>query len=116
MLVRSGCFNPCDCEIRPQPANASQRPGGISKQYEKKFGRFGAAVVESNMQVMEQAYADPLGGVIGALGILLALHNRQRTGEGPLVDYAQLEGLVQLLGPAFYDYIENGRVAGPSSP
>jgi benzylsuccinate CoA-transferase BbsF subunit len=68
---------------------------------------------KDHMQVMEQAYADPLGGVIGALGILLALHHRERTGEGQLVDYAQLEGLVQLLGPAFFDYIENGRVAGP---
>ena len=28
----------------------------IRKQYEKKFGRFGDAVVESNMQVMEQGF------------------------------------------------------------
>ncbi|MFP6895399.1 MAG: 2-oxoacid:acceptor oxidoreductase family protein [Roseibacillus sp.] len=28
----------------------------IRKQYEKKFGRFGEAVVESNMQVMEQGF------------------------------------------------------------
>src|SRR5678815_4796272 len=29
----------------------------VKKQYEKKFGRFGEAVVTSNMQVMEQGFS-----------------------------------------------------------
>jgi crotonobetainyl-CoA:carnitine CoA-transferase CaiB-like acyl-CoA transferase len=65
------------------------------------------------MQAMENAYSDPLGGVIGALGVLLALHCRERTGRGQHIDYSQLEGIIQLVGPAFIDYLLNGRIAGP---
>jgi benzylsuccinate CoA-transferase BbsF subunit len=65
------------------------------------------------LQAMENAYADPLGGVIGALAILLALHHRDRTGRGQHIDYAQLEGTMQLVGPMFLDHTINGRVAGP---
>jgi len=68
---------------------------------------------DGELQPMENAYSDPLGGVIGALGVLLALHHRQRSGEGQHVDHSQLEGLTQLVGPAFFDYVLNGRIAGP---
>ena len=62
---------------------------------------------------MENAYADPLGGVVGAFAVLLALHHRQRTGRGQQVDFSQQEGIMQMIGPAFMDYVMNGRVAGP---
>jgi len=62
---------------------------------------------------MENAFADPLGGVIGAYAVLLGLHHRARTGEGQLIDFSQQEGVMQLIGPAFMDYVMNGRVAGP---
>ena len=62
---------------------------------------------------MENAFADPLGGVIGAFAALLGLHHRQRTGAGQHVDFSQQEGVMQLVGPAFMDFFMNGRVAGP---
>ncbi len=62
---------------------------------------------------MENAFADPLGGVIGALGALVALAHRARSGEGQHVDFSQQEGVVQMIAPAFMDYVMNGRVAGP---
>jgi benzylsuccinate CoA-transferase BbsF subunit len=62
---------------------------------------------------VENAFADPLGAVIGALGVILALHHRDRTGRGQHVDYSQQEGVMQLVAPAFMDYVLNGRVAGP---
>ncbi|MEZ5532734.1 MAG: CoA transferase [Steroidobacteraceae bacterium] len=62
---------------------------------------------------MENAYADPLGGIIGALAVMLALHHRRRTGRGQLVDFSQQEGILQLIGPAFMDYVMNQRVAAP---
>jgi benzylsuccinate CoA-transferase BbsF subunit len=68
---------------------------------------------DGTLAAMENAFADPLGGVIGALGILLALEHRARTGKGQHVDYAQLEGTLQLVGPAWMDFALNGRVAGP---
>jgi benzylsuccinate CoA-transferase BbsF subunit len=62
---------------------------------------------------MENAFADPLGGIIGALASLFALHHRDRTGRGQYVDYSQQEGVMQMIAPAFMDYTMNGRVAGP---
>jgi benzylsuccinate CoA-transferase BbsF subunit len=62
---------------------------------------------------MENAFADPLGGVIGALAVLLALQFRERTGTGQHVDFSQQEAVAQMIAPAFMDYVMNGRVAGP---
>lgn len=62
---------------------------------------------------MENAFADPLGGIIGAFAVLLALNARERTGKGQHVDCSQQEGMAQLIAPAFMDYVLNGRVAGP---
>ena len=64
---------------------------------------------------MENAYADPLGGIIGALAAVLALNYRKRNGKGQHIDFSQQEGVMQLMGPAFMDLAFNGRVAGPRS-
>ncbi len=61
----------------------------------------------------ENAFADPLGGVIAAFGVIVALSYRDRTGKGQHIDYSQQEGVMQMVGPAFMDYFMNGRVAGP---
>jgi benzylsuccinate CoA-transferase BbsF subunit len=61
----------------------------------------------------ENAFADPLGGVVGAFGALVALHHRRRTGRGQHVDFSQQEGVMQMTGPALMDYFMNGRVAAP---
>ncbi len=62
---------------------------------------------------MENAFADPLGGIIGACAALLALFYRSRSGKGQHVDASQQEGLLQMIAPAYMDYVLNGRVAGP---
>ncbi len=64
---------------------------------------------------MENAYADPLGGIIGAFAAVLALNYRKRNGKGQHIDFSQQEGVMQLMGPAFMDLAFNGRVAGPRS-
>jgi benzylsuccinate CoA-transferase BbsF subunit len=68
---------------------------------------------DGRLQAMENAYADPLGGVIGALAILVALASRSRTGRGQHLDHSQLEGVLQLVGPHFLAQVLNGRTAGP---
>jgi benzylsuccinate CoA-transferase BbsF subunit len=43
-------------------------------------------------------YGDPVGGMYGALAILMALEERERTGRGQRLELSQLEGLVSLIG------------------
>ncbi|MBW2445950.1 MAG: CoA transferase [Deltaproteobacteria bacterium] len=62
---------------------------------------------------VENAFADPYNGIMGAFAALTALRRRDRTGQGQHVDYSQQEAVMQMVGPAFMDYEMNGRVAGP---
>lgn len=63
----------------------------------------------------ENAYADPYNGVMGTFAVLLALMQRNRTGHGTHIDYSQMEGVMQMAGPAAMDYFLNGRVAGTAA-
>jgi benzylsuccinate CoA-transferase BbsF subunit len=62
---------------------------------------------------VENAFSDPFNGVFGAFAVLSALRHRDRTGKGQHVDYSQQEAVMQMVGPAFMDYVLNGRIAGP---
>jgi len=62
---------------------------------------------------VENAFSDPYNGIMGAFAILVALQHRERTGVGQHVDYSQQEAVMQMVGPAYMDYVLNGRVAGP---
>ncbi|MEX0799932.1 MAG: CoA transferase [Dehalococcoidia bacterium] len=60
---------------------------------------------------VENAFSDPLNGIMGAFAVLVALQYRKRTGKGQHIDFSQQEGVMQMVGPAFMDYVMNGRVA-----
>jgi benzylsuccinate CoA-transferase BbsF subunit len=62
---------------------------------------------------VENAFSDPYNGILGAFAIVTALNYRERTGKGQHIDYSQQEAVMQMVGPAFMDYVLNGRVAGP---
>lgn len=62
---------------------------------------------------VENAYSDPYNGILGAFAIVAALHYRDRSGEGQHIDYSQQEAIMQMVGPAYMDYVLNGRIAGP---
>lgn len=64
---------------------------------------------------MENAFSDPYNGIMGAFAIVVALRHRRRTGRGQHIDCSQQEVVAQLVGPAYVDYVMNGRVAGPMS-
>jgi crotonobetainyl-CoA:carnitine CoA-transferase CaiB-like acyl-CoA transferase len=49
------------------------------------------------------SYPDYVAALHGAVAVLAALDHRDRTGEGQLVEVAQLEAAVGILGPAFLD-------------
>lgn len=58
---------------------------------------------------VENAFSDPYNGIMGAFAVLVALTYRDRTGAGQHIDYSQQESIMQLTGPAFMDYVMNGR-------
>jgi benzylsuccinate CoA-transferase BbsF subunit len=62
---------------------------------------------------VENAFSDPFNGILGAFAVLVALRHRDRTGTGQHIDYSQQEAVMQMVGPAFMDYVMNGRCAGP---
>ena len=55
-------------------------------------------------------YGDPTGGVFGATAVLTALHHRQRSGEGQLIDLSQREAFISILPDSIFEYTMNGRV------
>jgi benzylsuccinate CoA-transferase BbsF subunit len=49
------------------------------------------------------SYSDLAGGNLGALAVLAALWHRRRTGNGQLVDLAQVEAVASLIGPVLLE-------------
>ncbi len=68
---------------------------------------------EGDIVPVENAFSDPYNGIFGAFAILTALAHRNRTGQGQQIDFSQQEAVMQMVGPAFSDYVLNERVAGP---
>ncbi len=62
---------------------------------------------------MPLAYGDPIGGLTGAFAVMAALHHRERTGQGQLIDFAQLESFTPLSAEVLMDFAMNGRVHQP---
>jgi crotonobetainyl-CoA:carnitine CoA-transferase CaiB-like acyl-CoA transferase len=60
------------------------------------------------------ALNDMAAGGLAALSVLAALEARERTGEGQLVDIAQLEVGAYMVGAAVMDELSNGREAVPT--
>jgi crotonobetainyl-CoA:carnitine CoA-transferase CaiB-like acyl-CoA transferase len=55
--------------------------------------------------------ADYTAGWVGALGVVLALHERNRSGLGQLVDLALYEPILSMLPEIVSDFVNHGRVA-----
>ncbi len=55
------------------------------------------------------SYMDHTAGYYGAIAIMMALHHRNKTGEGQHIDMSQVEAGMVLTGPAVLDYTVNGR-------
>ena len=55
-------------------------------------------------------HTDEVAGVSAALGVLMALYYRNRTGQGQFIDMSQAETFIPHLGQAIMDYVMNGRI------
>ena len=58
-------------------------------------------------------YPDPISGYVMAVGVMAALHHRDRTGEPQRVDLAMMEALTTVCGDALVEYQLTGEVPKP---
>ncbi|MBI2887860.1 MAG: CoA transferase [Chloroflexi bacterium] len=63
--------------------------------------------------LIKMAYPDYIAAATLTNAILAALRYRDRTGEGQLIEIAQVENTAALMEVAFFDYFANGVVAAP---
>ena len=56
---------------------------------------------------------DIAGGMFTAIGVLSALHERERSGEGQMVDISMLDCQIAILENAFMRYFVTGEIPGP---
>lgn len=61
----------------------------------------------------QTAFPDYVAPSYGALAILAALHYRARTGKGQYIDISQAETAASMIGPAYLEYLVNGREPQP---
>ncbi len=57
--------------------------------------------------------ADVTAGMYATVGILMALHERERSGRGQFLDVSMLEGQLGLLGTVFATYFADREIPGP---
>jgi benzylsuccinate CoA-transferase BbsF subunit len=61
----------------------------------------------------QTAFPDYIAPSYGALAILAALHYRARTGKGQYIDISQAETAASMIGPAYLEFLINGREPQP---
>lgn len=69
--------------------------------------------IEKPGAACQTAFPDYVAPSYGALAILAALHHRARTGRGQYIDISQAETAASMLGPAYLEYLINGREPQP---
>ncbi|WP_116092359.1 CaiB/BaiF CoA transferase family protein [Sphingomonas crusticola] len=68
-----------------------------------------------NPRVVGPALADAITGFYGAYGVLAALHEREKTGRGRLVEVSMFEAMAHFNLDDFTHYFSEGQVMGPYS-
>ena len=69
--------------------------------------------VERPGAACQTAFPDYVAPSYGAIAILAALHYRAQTGKGQYIDISQAETAASMLGPAYLEYLINGREPAP---
>jgi len=78
-------------------------------------GFLGLMINPETPRVVGPALADAVTGLIAAFSILAALHERERTGKGKLVELSMMEAMAYFNLDAFTHYFSHDEVMGPYS-
>jgi crotonobetainyl-CoA:carnitine CoA-transferase CaiB-like acyl-CoA transferase len=62
---------------------------------------------------LSNALGDPVSGLHGTFGLLVALHERERTGRGQLIELSQVEALIPFVNDAIVESQLTGQVPKP---
>ncbi|HXN86567.1 MAG TPA: CoA transferase [Candidatus Binataceae bacterium] len=62
---------------------------------------------------MSNALGDPVSGLNAMFAVLVGLREREETGRGQLIELAQVEGTIPLIGEAIVEYQITGKVPRP---
>jgi crotonobetainyl-CoA:carnitine CoA-transferase CaiB-like acyl-CoA transferase len=69
--------------------------------------------VEKPGAASQTAFPDYIAPSYGALAVIAALHYRATTGKGQYIDLSQAETAASMLGPAYLEWLINGREPQP---
>lgn len=69
--------------------------------------------IETSTGLLPFGLGDTTMAIQAVVGALVALHYRERTGEGQFVDVSQIDSAASTLGEPLLEYQLSGRVAGP---
>ncbi len=62
---------------------------------------------------LSNALGDPVGGLNGMFAVMVALHERERTGRGQWIELAQVEAAIPLMAEEILDYQITGKIPPP---
>lgn len=103
------------CSITGFGASGPRRDHPANDLFMQAFGG-GMSItgeVDGGPVKMGLSVADIGAGMLGTIGILMALENRHRTGRGQLVETSLLEGQLAMLSYHLTRYFSTGVVPGP---
>lgn len=126
VMASWGLDYPRMCEIRGDIIMASLQAFGQTGP-RREFVSFGPILmafsgmtylwrdpeIERPGAACQTAFPDYIAPSFGALAILAALHYRSRTGKGQYIDISQAETAASMLGPAYLEWLINGREPEP---
>ncbi len=102
-------------KISSQGASGPEKDyGSLGSTLEQTTGLASITGYEDGIPLgTNETYPDPLVGMLAVGALMAALRQRRKTGRGSLVDLAQREATISILGETVLDYSYNGRVSGP---
>jgi crotonobetainyl-CoA:carnitine CoA-transferase CaiB-like acyl-CoA transferase len=83
---------------------------GFAQTMEQASGMAAVTGYRDDQPIIPRGLCDPLGGLHGAVGLLLALADREHTGQGQLVEATMIEAALNIAAEPIVEYSAYGRL------